>query len=299
MSEPRRFEWPTIATLLFCYALFALGSTWASAIWLPLGMVLTTGAIVLHSSLSHEMLHGHPFKNRHLNAALVFPALCIAIPYMRFRDTHLAHHVDSQLTDPYDDPESNFLDPEVWHTLGNFQRAALRFNNTLAGRMLIGPLIGQWSFMRSDFALIRAGDKRVLLGWLWHIPAMILPLWWIGAVSHMPIWAYLLCVYVALSVLKIRTYLEHRAHEIACGRTVVIEDRGLLAFLFLNNNFHSVHHKHPGTAWYDLPAIYAARKEQFLRMNDGYLYRSYRDVFKNHFFKAKDPVPHPLWSKES
>ena len=53
---------------------------------------------------------GIRFKNIHLNAALVFPALSFTIPYMRFRDTHLAHHVDSRLTDPYDDPESCYLD---------------------------------------------------------------------------------------------------------------------------------------------------------------------------------------------
>ena len=27
---------------------------------------------------------------------------------------HLAHHRDAMLTDPYDDPESNYLDPAVW-----------------------------------------------------------------------------------------------------------------------------------------------------------------------------------------
>jgi fatty acid desaturase len=36
------------------------------------------------------------------------------VPYLRFRDTHLAHHHDPNLTDPYDDPESNFQDPAVW-----------------------------------------------------------------------------------------------------------------------------------------------------------------------------------------
>ena len=299
MSTTRRFEWPTWALLLACYALFFAASTWLFALSLPLGIIAMVLAVTLHSSLSHEALHGHPFRNRHLNAALVFPALSFAIPYMRFRDTHLAHHVDSVLTDPYDDPESNYFDPAVWAGLSAPHRAALRLNNTLAGRMLLGPAIGQLAFMRSDFALIRAGDRRVLISWLAHIPAAALPVVWIASFGAIPLWAYFASVYAGLSVLKIRTFLEHRAHENASGRTVVIEDRGLLALLFLNNNFHCVHHSHPRTAWYDLPALYTAGKERFLEVNEDYVYRSYAQIFRAYFFKAKDPVPHPLWSKDS
>ncbi len=265
---------------------------------LSFAILLATLANALHSSLSHEVMHGHPFKNKHLNAALVFPALSFAIPYIRFRDTHLAHHVDSSLTDPYDDPESCYLDPKVWDKLGAFQKALLRFNNTLFGRITLGPLISQYAFMRGDWRLIAAGNRRVLISWLWHLPAAALPLCWIIAVTEMPLWAYALSVYLSLSILKIRTFLEHRAHTLARGRTVIIEDRGLLAFLFLNNNFHSVHHMHPDVAWYELPALYESGKERFLAVNEGYRYRSYRQVIGQYFFKTKEPVAHPLWSSD-
>ncbi|MGB7317820.1 MAG: fatty acid desaturase [Planktotalea sp.] len=298
MSDTRRFEWPTWAVLIACYGLFGVATLWLCAFGIGFGIFGAVLAIALHSSLSHEVLHGHPFKNRHLNAALVFPALSFAIPYMRFRDTHLAHHEDSILTDPYDDPETNFLDPKVWHALGRPMKALLRFNNTLAGRMLVGPALGQVAFMKADWALVRAGDRRVLMSWLWHVPAAALPVIWIVQVSNMPLWAYFASVYIGLSVLKIRTFLEHRAHEKSRARTVVIEDRGVLAFLFLNNNFHSVHHMHPQVAWYDLPALYQSGKARFLAVNEGYQYRSYAQIFRAYFFKAKDPVPHPLWSKD-
>ena len=298
MEQTRRFEGPTFAILIACYLAFAFATTWLAQLWLPLGIAIAVLSIALHSSLSHEVLHGHPFKSRHLNAALVFPALSFAIPYMRFRDTHLAHHEDSVLTDPYDDPESNFVDPLVWAELSAPFKALLRFNNTLAGRLLVGPMIGQIAFMKADFALIRAGDRRVLISWLWHLPAALLPIWWIVQFSAMPLWGYFIAVYGGLAVLKIRTFLEHRAHEKSRGRTVVIEDRGLLALLFLNNNFHSVHHMHPRVAWYDLPALYRSGKQRFLEVNDGYVYRSYAQIFRAYFFKAKDPVPHPLWSKD-
>jgi fatty acid desaturase len=110
----------------------------------------------------------------------------------------------------------------------------------------------------------------------------------------MPVWAYGLAAYLALSILKVRTFLEHRAHEKAAGRSVIIEDRGPFSLLFLNNNLHAVHHAHPRVAWYDLPGLYAARREHFLAKNRGYRYRSYAEVFARHFLAAKDPVPHPL-----
>jgi len=92
--------------------------------------------------------------------------------------------------------------------------------------------------------------------------------------------------------------LEHRAHEFATGRSVVIEDRGLLSLLFLNNNFHIVHHKNPGAPWYRLPGLYVKSRTQYLEMNDGYRYRNYAEIFRRYFLRAKDPVPHPLWKAD-
>ena len=170
------------------------------------------------------------------------------------------------------------------------------FNNTLLGRMMTGPLIGQIYFMRADLRAIRAGDGAVLRGWLWQIPAVTPVVIWV-AWSPMPIWAYLIAAYAGLSILKIRTFLEHRAHHHASGRTVVIEDKGPLAWIFLNNNLHVVHHMHPKAAWYDLPTLYAQDRQKYLTRNDGYRYGSYREIFRQHFWRVKDKVAHPLWPK--
>jgi fatty acid desaturase len=104
-----------------------------------------------------------------------------------------------------------------------------------------------------------------------------------------------LSAYVALSILKIRTFLEHRAHERARGRSVVVEGGLILPFLFLNNNLHCVHHAKPQVAWYRLPAIYAGQRDEFLRRNEGYRYANYGEIFRLYFLKTKDLVPHPLW----
>ena len=135
----------------------------------------------------------------------------------------------------------------------------------------------------------------MLLAWALHLPGVALVALWLGTVGTMPVWAYLLAAYLGWSLLKIRTFLEHRAHDAARARTVVIESRGPLSLLFLNNNFHVVHHMHPGVAWYRLPALYFANREHYLRRNDGYLYRNYTQIIRTFLVRAKDPVPHPIF----
>lgn len=294
MAETRpAVEWPTLLLIAACYAVWVLATTLAAAVWLPLGMVLLVLSVTLHSSLQHEVLHGHPFRQRLLNEALVFLPVGLFYPYGRFRDLHLAHHRDERLTDPYDDPESNYLDPKVWARLPRWLKLILRANNTLLGRMALGPVISVVAVFRSDAQAIRNGDRAIARDWALHAVGLLLVAVWIAR-AEMPAWAYLASAYGGMSILKIRTFLEHRAHDLARGRTVVVEDRGPLAFLFLNNNLHVVHHAKPGVAWYRLPALYAANREEFLRRNDGYRYGSYAEIFRRHFLRAKDPVPHPL-----
>ena len=151
----RSWDWPTI--WLFAGCLFV----WGGALMLPdswalvrfVGVAL---ALVLHASLAHEIIHGHPFRSARAGDALGMVQLGLAIPYLRFKRTHLAHHMDANLTDPYDDPETNFMDPAIWSRLTGWQRAVLRFNNTLLGRMLVGPVVSQWFFMCGDWQSVRA-----------------------------------------------------------------------------------------------------------------------------------------------
>lgn len=292
---PRQIEWPTLALLIVTYAVWGGGVFWLAAVSLPLAVIVTGLAIAQHSSLQHEAMHGHPFRDRRWNTALVFPALTLLVPYLRFRDTHLDHHSNSALTDPFDDPESNYLDAGTWARLPASLRGVLALNNTLAGRILLGPLIGTVAFIASEVRNAPA-DARVRTGWLWHVP-MVLPVLILVLAAPMPLWAYGLAAYLSLGLLRIRTFLEHQAHEDLRARSVIIEDRGPLALLFLNNNLHAVHHMHPRVAWYRLPALYRSNASRYLRMNDGYVYRSYGEVFRRYFFRRKDPVPHPLWRR--
>lgn len=288
-----RFEWPTYLLIAMTYGIFVLGAL--SASWSQiLAIILLTIAGVLHSSLSHEVLHGHPTRYDWLNAVFVMPALTLFVPYFRFRDTHIAHHRDENLTDPYDDPETNFLDPVQWQKLSAWRQRVYLWNNTLLGRMVIGPIIGQLVFMRSDIHAIADGSGRIPLSWVVHIASVAVILWGLLTLTDVSLTTYVMASYFALSILKIRTFLEHRAHEDAPSRTVIIEDRGLFALFFLNNNFHSVHHTYPKVPWYELPELYERTKSEVIARNGGYVYRSYKEILAKYFVRTKDPVPHPL-----
>lgn len=292
-----QWDWPTL------WLFIGVVGLWCSALLLPaswgvLAVVMLVLALTLHSSLSHEFLHGHPFGAERAETLLGLWQPGLFVPYLRFKRTHLAHHRDARLTDPYDDPESNYLDPDVWRRLWKWQRVLLQINNTLAGRITIGPAIGLIAFIRKDIAAARSGQRDIVTDWLLHIPGTVLTLWAV-MLSDLNIWLYFAACYGALSVLKIRTFLEHQADARVSGRTVIIEDRGLLGFLFLNNNLHVVHHMHPKAAWYQLWPLYRERRDRFLTRNHGYVFPSYASIFRQYLWKSKDPVAHPLWHTDA
>lgn len=282
--------WPTIVLIAVCYLAWGT-ALWALPLWL--GVVIGGITIALHASLQHEVIHGHPFTRQWLNDLLIWPPLTLTVPYARFKATHLAHHHDEVITDPYDDPETNFLSSVAWEKLPPLLRRLLVWNNTIAGRLVIGPLIGFVSFLISEW---RIRDVAVWRGWAWHVPAVLAVIAVVN-LSPMPLWAYLIAAYLGMSILKLRTFLEHQAHERASGRSVIVERGGIFGFLFLNNNLHVVHHMHPRVAWYQLPALYRSRKAHYLRRNGGYFYHSYGEVIARYFWRAKDPVAHPLWRR--
>ena len=291
-TDLARVEWPTLVLLVATLALWLSSTTVIYETWPVLATLLAGIAVAQHSSLQHEALHGHPFRSDAVNAALVTPSPGLTVPYGRFRDLHLAHHHDPILTDPYDDPETNYLDPTVWARLSAPVRAILTANNTLIGRIVLGPLIGTGMFLRSEARLLGRGTGTVRRDWALHGLGLVPVLAWVWA-SPMPFWAYVLAVWFGHGLLKIRTFLEHRAHDLARARTVIVEDRGPLSILFLNNNLHAVHHMHPKVPWYRLPRLYATNRDHYLRRNEGYAYASYAQVFRHYLWRRKDPVAHP------
>jgi fatty acid desaturase len=101
-------------------------------------------------------------------------------------------------------------------------------------------------------------------------------------------------VYPSISLTLLRSFLEHQARDKASERSVVVEAELPLSLLYLNNNLHAVHHAAPGTAWYRLPALYRARKDEILADNGGYFFTGYAQVVARYLFRPKEPVLHPI-----
>jgi hypothetical protein len=288
-------EWQTLTLIGACYSAWAAaGLLYAAAPWLAVPLLALP--IVLHSSLQHEAIHRHPTRSAHLNEALVIVPLGLLIPYRRYRDTHLAHHVDSRITDPHDDPESFYLADADHQRLPRIVRWVLAANATLLGRIVIGPAIATTRFLLTEAQLglrLRGAEARAWRkAWALHALGLAMVLAMIHFVFAMPVIAYLGAVTLAMALLGVRGFCEHRWAEAVDARTVIVE-RSRLGLLFLHNNLHLVHHKQPHLPWYALPAAFRARRAEWLTLNEGYVFAGYRAVLRAFALRAKEPVVHP------
>lgn len=291
---PSAIEWPTLLVAAAIYGGFGL-VTWfhASLPWwvlLPLGAYL----VAWHGSLQHEVTHGHPTPSPLANELLVLPSLWLWLPFRLYRDSHLAHHNDAQLTDPALDPESYYVDAAAWAAAGPLERAFLRAHNTLAGRILLGPARCLWLFFKGELRRLAGGDFSHATAWALHIVGVALVLVWVLAVCDLPLWQYLLLfVYPGIGLTLVRSFLEHQARPEVSERSVIVEAGPLMSLLFLNNNLHLVHHDKPGLPWYRIPAFYRQRRALFLASNGGYYFKGYREVARKYLFRAKEQPLHP------
>ncbi|MGX5847020.1 fatty acid desaturase [Mesorhizobium sp. PL10] len=292
-------EWPTVVLAIFCYGTWLATGLLLWPSYPTLALALLGFILALQSSIMHEVLHGHPTRSALINEAFVFLPIGLVWPFRRFKTLHLRHHADERLTDPLDDPESYYK--ALWHhdDLPPAMKFLLKINNTMAGRFFLGPWLSCIGFFIDDAKHVIAGDKAIRKGWLLHAAglAIVLPVVQFG--FGIPVWLYILGpVWLGQSLIAVRTFAEHQWSEHPEGRTVIIE-RSPLSLLFLNNNLHFVHHKTPTVAWYKLPKLFADRRDEWLKMNNGYAYPNYFALIKAYAFKAKEPIVHPVLRRQA
>ncbi len=298
----REVEWPTVGLIAAVYGVLGL-VVWNHAA-LPWWVILPIGAYcaALHASLQHEVLHGHPTGRRWLNEAMVFVTPAMWLPFALYRKSHLIHHNDQHLTDPRLDPESYYLLPEDWAAVTGIRRALYEINQTLAGRMLIGPAISIVRVWVSEWKAIAAGDMEKLRGWVSFGIACAITLWLVAGVAGMPVWQYyLLVAYPGISLALVRSYCEHQAAAQVEHRTIIVEASPFWGLLFLHNNLHVAHHARPALAWYKIPAFYRAERDRLIAQNNGYTMKGYGEIFARYFLKPKEPVAYPnmSWLRKS
>jgi fatty acid desaturase len=289
-----RVEWPTWLLIAVIHG------GWLSTLlfWNTLGSVPATLAMVWwcawYTSLQHELIHGHPTRWPALNRVFGYLPLAVWYPYALYRESHLRHHVDFHLTMPALDTESYYVSPAAWAGMGKPLRALLWFNKTFWGRVLVGPAIAIASAWAEAIRQPLRGDWRNSPMWLGHLAALAGLLWMIEAALGVSAPYYVLAIsYPAQSLVMIRSYYEHRPAEEHKQRIVLNEAGWVFRLLFLNNNFHLVHHDFPSLPWYLLPRVYHARRDAYIARSGGFYVRGYGELMRRYAFTPVDAPVHP------
>jgi len=265
--------------------------------WLPLPILALAGGflIALHGSLQHETIHGHPAGAKWLGRALGTPPLSLWLPYEIYRDSHRRHHATVHLTDPEHDPESCFFHRVAWESLPPWVRTLFEMQATALGRLTVGPILTIARFLKNEFTSVVRGAPGRRRVWALHVASVALVLVWVMGISGMPLWKYLIAfVYPGASLTLLRSLAEHRADHERERRTTVVEAGWFFRLLYLNNNFHVMHHHAPQVPWFQLPALWRRDRERILRNRSHVVYSDgYLSIVRAHATKPISRVVSP------
>jgi fatty acid desaturase len=242
-----------------------------------------------YMSFQHELTHGHPTTNNTINRLLGLTPLAIWYPFDTYKVDHLKHHEDAYLTVPGVDTESNYITPEQAAGMGRLALWLYASQRTFLGRLVIGPAIVIVSLMTKTFRRVASGDFAALNVWAIHLPLVALLLWALEERTAISAWTYCFgMAYPALGVAMLRSLYEHRPGPSPAHRTVINHAGLFWRLLYLNNNYHAVHHAYPEMPWYRIPAAYAADREGYQARNGGFVVPGYLWLIRNFTWKLID-----------
>jgi fatty acid desaturase len=275
--------------------------TWLLAViaYRLLGHLAGTAFLILatcwFTSLQHELIHGHPSRSRRLNGLFGLAPLAVWYPYELYRRSHLAHHRDELLTEPGIDPESNYIEGAAYRRLPACIRPMWVAQRTVLGRLFLGPsmvIVPTW------FDIVRRPLRRdftQLRSWAVHLALLGALLLSLDRYAGIGPFRYLLTIcYPALGLAMLRSFYEHRPAESAPHR-VVINEAGLFwRILYLNNNYHAVHHERPDLPWYRVRRFYLDHRADVLGRNGGFVVPGYLSLMSRYAMTIVDSPIHPM-----
>jgi len=151
--------------------------------------------------------------------------------------------------------------------------------------MLLTPwLTMRWTVL-NIWESFRDGNRPAIGMWLLHFVLMIPVLGWMVHNDFSIIYYLFAVTWPMLAMTKVRSFFEHRAAEDPEARTVINEAGLFWRLLFLNLNYHSVHHDLPRVPWYGLPQVYRANKQEYLARNQGFFVQGYGELMREHLVK--------------
>ena len=281
-------EWPTWMVCLAIYGGWLGALYWHRQDASAGALVLIVVLAAWYMSLQHELVHGHPTQHAGLNRALGLLPIAVWYPFDIYRSSHLAHHRDEVLTYPGQDPESNYLDPEDYAQRSASKRFLLTAQRTSLGRFCITPAFAIFHLLRPLISKAYWDSARLRWTWAQHALLLVLMLGAIDRYAGISPGLYLALSYPCLGLAFMRSFYEHRPAADQQHRIVINEAGWFGRLLYLNNNFHAVHHAQPKLAWYRIPALYRAHKDYFLHRNGGYLLKGYVGFFARYALRPLD-----------
>jgi fatty acid desaturase len=131
--------------------------------------------------------------------------------------------------------------------------------------------------------------------WAVHLALLAGMLWALERYAGIGALRYVLTIgYPALGIAMLRSFYEHRPARSAPHR-VVINEAGLFwRVLYLNNNYHAVHHERPDLPWYVLRRVYLANRAEVLARNGGFVVPGYLSLIRRHGVTPVDSPIHPM-----
>jgi fatty acid desaturase len=293
-GTPHPFEWQTWMLIAVIYSLWVAGVMLYRDLpgWLVYPFLIAVAA--WYMSLQHELIHGHPTGNRRVNRLFGVLPLTAWYPYDVYLESHLVHHRDQFLTLPGIDPESNYV--PIAHYLASpmLVKGLLLCQRTMLGRFATGPALAIFNLAQEAFSAHTRASPRRMRSWCLHLVLLVLMLWVLWRVCGIAPWAYLLGVaYPAFGLAMLRSFYEHRPADLPAHRIVSNEAGLLWRLLYLNNNFHAIHHEQPTLAWYRIPQMYWADRDGYLLRNGDFLIPGYMHLFARYSLTAIDSPKFP------
>lgn len=294
-GAPAIAEWPTWLLIPTVYGAWLLAAMGCQTLGRLAGTASLTLATCWFTSLQHELIHGHPTRSRLVNRLFGLAPLAVWYPYELYRLSHLAHHQDELLTEPGIDPESNYIAEADYRRMPAWIRPIWIAQRTVLGRLLLGPLmviVPTWldivrKPLRRDFS--QCGS------WAVHLVLLGAMLWSLDRWANIGPLRYVLTIgYPALGLAMLRSFYEHRPAQISPHR-VVINEAGLFwRILYLNNNYHAVHHERPNLPWHRVRRFYLANRADVLVRNGGFVIPGYLSLIDRYALTTVDSPIHPM-----
>jgi fatty acid desaturase len=250
-----------------------------------------------HLSLQHELVHGHPFRNPKLNAALASLSVTLWFPFLSFKRDHISHH-NTTLTHPKLDTESYYSMPDKWRSSRKILRVLYWANRTLAFRLTVWSVFSAVQYFIADAWRAIRNIDTARSAWLLHLPAIIAVVFIVTHLADMSLFEYLVGgVFGSHSLNMMRSFAEHKTLSNESNRTAIIDAGWLMSLLMLNNNLHVAHHDEPSTPWYLVPET-AKRLNSFERAAlIGALYSGgYSEIIRRFAFR---PYDQPVYGQSS